>query len=150
MPNYRQKLAAIAWGAAFANTLNVGYWLDDVTAGDEPRAGSEQLQSPAGSEDAWTVGTDYVLQCKVRWIPQSNTSSPLATGWDGSTGFRAFLQWARDKNAFKFYPDVSDLTTHIDNCYLVEPMTGQGAFEADGTRVVQLKIRNASTPFDGY
>lgn len=149
MTSYRRAYPKILWGAALANTLNVGYWLDNVTAWDEPRAGSEQAQAPSGVEDAWTVGRDYYLQADITWIPQTNTASPLATGWDGAAGVREFLAWARDKNLIRFYPDANDAATHID-CYLVDPMNGSPAPEVDGSRRLTLKIRNGATPFDGY
>jgi hypothetical protein len=148
MPNYRTKVPKILWGAAFANTLAIGYWLDNTAAGDEPRPGSEVVQAPSGIEEAWTIGTDFLLTGEVRYIPPTDTATPVATGWDGATGFRAFLAWARDKNVIRFYPDAT-AGTSID-CYLVEPMTGQAAPEADGTRRVVLKLRNTTTAFDGY
>lgn len=144
----RFKLPKILWGAGFANTLWLGYPLDNISAGDEPRAGSSFDQAPSGVEDAWIVGTDYVLSADVRYIPQADTAVPVATGWDGVTGFREFLRWARDKNQFRFYPDAAGGTFFLS--YLVEPMSGQGDSEDDGTRRVRLKIRNASAPYDGY
>lgn len=150
MPNYRIKYPKILWGAAFANTLSVGYWLDNVSAWSEPRAGSDSVQAPSGVEDAWTVATDFYLAGEITFIPPTDTVSPVATGWDGLTGVRAFLEWVRDKNVFKFYPDASDPTTHIDGCYLVDPMNGEPTPEADGTRRIRLKIRNATSSFDGY
>ena len=148
MTDFRAKRPKILWGSGFANTLSFGYPLDNVVAGDEPRAGSSVDQAPSGVEDAWTVGTDYVLSADVRYIPQADTVSPTATGWDGATGFRAFLAWARDKNLVRFYPD-KDAGTFIDS-YLVDPMTGQGSLEEDGTKRVTLKLRNASAAYDGY
>lgn len=145
--SFRLTAPKIVWNG---HTLTFGYPLDNVKCGDSPREGSEQLQSPAGSEDAWTVGTDYLLEADVRWIPGTVSSAPVATGWDdATTGVRLFLQWARDKNAFTFYPDQNS-GTNIANCYLVDPMTGTPDPEADGSRQLKLKIRNASTPFDGY
>lgn len=148
MSSNRLKTPKILWGSAFANTLSIGYPLDNTIVGDEPRSGSQQVQGASGLEEAWTVGTDYVLQGDVRWIPQTDTVTPAATGWDGTTGFRAFLAWARDKNVIRFYPD-SGAGTYIDS-YLVDPMGGQGSTESDGTRRVTLKIRNTSTAYDGY
>lgn len=148
MPLYRFKRPKILWGAGFANTLSLGYPLDNISAGDEPRAGSSVDQAPSGVEDAWTVGTDYVLGADVRYIPQADTAVPVATGWDGATGFREFLKYARDKNLVRFYPD-KDAGTYIDS-YLVDPMTGQGDLEDDGTRRVRVKLRNPATPYDGY
>lgn len=149
MTSHRRAFPKILWGAALANTLNVGYWLDNVSAWSEPRAGSEQVQAPSGIEEAWTVGRDYYLQADLAWIPQTDTASPLATGWDGATGVRAFLEWAQDKNVFRFYPDANDAATHID-CYLVDPMTGAPAPELDGSRRLTIKMRNITTAFDGY
>jgi hypothetical protein len=140
MTDFRLKVPKILWGAAFANTLTLPYPLDGMIAGPEPRAGSETAQAPSGVEDAWTIGTDYVLEADARWIPQSL--------WDGATGFAAFLTWARDKNVLRFYPD-KDAGTYIDS-YLVEPMSGQGEPESDGTRKVRFRIRNSTTAYDGY
>lgn len=149
MPNVRLALPKILWGAAFANTLNIGYPLDNVIAGDSPRDGSETIQGPDGGEDAWTIGWDYILQGDIRWIPQTNVASPLATGWDGATGFRAFLQFARDKNLIRFYPDVT-VGTFIDS-YFVAPMQDPPPSESDGTRrLTGFRIRNVTTAYDGY
>lgn len=149
MADYRLKVAKITWGAAFANTLNLGYPFDSFKSGSEPREGSEQVQAPSGVEEAWTVGVDHILDVVARWIPQTDTASPVATGWDGATGFRAFLQWARDKNLCRVYRDATDGASSID-CYLADPMTGYPDPEADGTRTIGLKFRNYLTPFDGY
>lgn len=149
MPNYRFKRPVITWGPGFANSLYLGYPLDNIIAGDEPRAGSSFDQAPSGVEDAWTVGTDYVLSADVRYIPQETTAVPAANGWDGATGFREFLRWARDKNQFRFYADQDNPVAAILS-YLVDPMTGQGDIEEDGTHRVRIKIRNSTTPYDGY
>jgi hypothetical protein len=146
--SFRLSLPKILWGAAFANTLNIGYPLDNVRAGSTPRDGSEFDQAVSGVEDAWIVGTDYVLMGDVRWIPQSNVASPLATGWDGATGFRAFLEFARQKNLIRFYPDAT-LGTFIDS-YLVDPLRDPADSESDGSRRLTLKIRQSSTAYDGY
>lgn len=148
MPNFRLTIPKILWGAAFANTLNVGYRLDNVKSWDEPRQGGAVDQAPSGVEDAWTVGVDYVLEGELRWIPQTDTTTPLATGWNGALGVRAFLQWARDKNVVRFYPDAAS-GTFID-CYLVEPMKGGGEVEEDGTRRVVFRLRNSTSNLDGY
>jgi hypothetical protein len=148
MPNYRNTLAKFLWGAGFANTLSIGYRLDNVKCGDEPRAGSAFDQTPSGVEDSWITGFDYTLEAEIRWIPATDTASPLATGWDGAAGVRAFLQWARQKNVLRFYPDASG-GTFIDS-YLVDPMQGWGDVETDGTRRLPIKIRNATTSYDGY
>lgn len=142
------KRARITWGASFVNTLNVGYPLDDWRSYSTYREGSEFVQSYSGVEDAWITGTDYVLEGTVRWIPANNTTTPLATGWNGVTGFQAFLEWARQKNEFRFYPDTNAGTFYTS--YLVEPLDGQHSLEPDGTRSVRIKIRNASGSYAGY
>jgi hypothetical protein len=148
MTDLRLKLAKILWGPAFANTLNIGYPFDNFASGSTPRDGSEQTQAPSGVEDAWTIGTDYLLDVVARYIPQVNTGSPVATGWDGATGFRAFLEWARDKNLVRLYGDAAG-GAFID-CYLVDPMTDTPTPEADGTRTIHLRFRNSASAFDGY
>jgi hypothetical protein len=145
---YRTTFAKITWGAGFSNTLSIGYLLDNVKCGDEPRAGSFFDQAPSGVEDSWITGVDYILEAELRWIPPANTTSPLATGWDGTTGVRAFLAYARQKNVVRFYPDAASGTS-ID-CYLADPMQGHGDVETDGTRRLPLKLRNSTVAFDGY
>ena len=148
MTSFRRTRPKITWGAAFANTVDFGYPLDNVTAGDEPRAGSVFDRSTAGVEDAWITGVDYLLTAEHRWIPQVDTAAPLATGWDGATGVRAWLAWARQKNAYRFYPDATS-GTYI-TCYLADPMQGVPAYESDGTRKLTATHRNITTPWDGY
>jgi hypothetical protein len=150
MANYRITKPRITWGFNLLNTLSVGYLLDNVRAGPQPRAGSTTAQSPSGVGDAWTVGTDYLLAFDLRWIPQVDTAVPLATGWDGATGVAEFLRSARDMNLFRFWYDAA--TNFVFNdCYLVEPMTGYGDPEPDGTRRLSMVIRSyTGTRFDGY
>lgn len=149
MTSFLRTVPAILWGASFANVLHVGYFLDNVKSGDQPRDGSEWVQSPSGVEEAWITGTDFYIEFDVRWIPQVDTASPVATGWDGTTGVREFLKWARQKNAFRFVMDATSLGTYILS-YLVDPTTGYPDPEDDGTRKIRLRIRNASTAYDGY
>lgn len=149
MPNHRITYPKILWGASLANTLNIGYWLDNVASWPEPRAGSEQVQAASGVEEAWTVATDFYLQADLAWVPQTDVASPLATGWDGATGVHAWLTWAQDKNVFRFFPDATDGSTHFD-CYLVDPMQGAPSPEPDGSRRLTIKIRQSAAAFDGY
>ncbi|MGN6110834.1 MAG: hypothetical protein ACTHU0_37375 [Kofleriaceae bacterium] len=151
MSDYRMARPMITWHPGGSPTiLYIGYPLDNVVAGPEPRAGFEVAQAPSGVEDAWDAGTDYVLEGDVRWIPPNDTATPLATGWDNpSSGFAAFLTYARQKNVIYFYPDQNDLLTYIA-CYLVEPLGAAGEREPDGTRHVRIKLRNSTTPFAGY
>jgi hypothetical protein len=149
VPSYRFTRPAITWGALFANTFNIGYPLDNVKAGSEPRVGSAFDQSQSGLEDSWVTGIDYLLIADVRWIPQVNVANPLATGWDGATGVRAWLEWARQKNLMRFIPDVTVPGTYI-TCYLVDPMKGAAASETDGSRKLTITLRNSTTAYDGY
>jgi len=142
------KRARITWGASFANTLNIGYPLDDWRAYSTYREGSEFVQSYSGVRDSWVVGTDYILEGTVRWIPTSNTTTPLATGWDGITGWQSFLEWSRQMNEFRYYPDTNGSTFYT--CYLMEPLSGEHDLEPDGTRSIRLKIVNTSGSFVGY
>lgn len=140
------KLPKITWGTSFTNTLDMKYPLDDWRAYSEARQGSEFIQTESGIEDAWIIGEDFVLEGSIRWIP--TTGSVSQSGWDGATGWRAFLSWARAKNEFRFYPDKDSGTYYTS--YLVEPVNGSHELEMDGTRTVHIKIRNASGSYDGY
>jgi hypothetical protein len=142
------KLPRITWGSAFSSSLNFGYPLDQWKSYSEPMEGSQFLQVESGDEDAWIISTNYVLEGQVRWVPTTSTVTPLASGWDGVTGWRTFLEWARAKNQFRFFPDKNSGTYYT--CYLVEPMQGGHDLEPDGTRSFPIKIRNTSSPFDGY
>ena len=142
-------LPKITWGGSFANTVTIAYPVDNFTSYSKPREGSEWIQSPAGVEDAWIVGRDYYLNVDIRWIPTNNTTNPNATGWDGATGFRAFIEWAQDKNIFRWYPNASTGTYY--SCYLVSPTDETSlTYEQDGTRAISLVMRNPTSAIDGY
>ncbi len=139
----------ITWGASFANTITFGYPLDSPVGYSEPREGHETLELDSGVFDAWVKGHRQLLAGDVRWIPGTVTTDPAATGWDGTTGWRAFLEWARGMNLFRFYPDATKGDYH--SCYLIEPMSGQPEAEGDGTRRLRLVIVDSTTnAFDGY
>ena len=142
------KAPKITWGSGFTNTLNIGYPLDNWVASSRAFAESTFIQIESGEEDSWVINTEYYLEGDVRFIPATNQTNPSRTGWDGATGFNAFLIWARDKNQFRFYPD-KDSATYILS-YLVEPTDIAPTQEQDGTRTIRLYIRNASTSYDGY
>ena len=131
---------------AFFNTVSFGYPLDNVTAGDEPRAGSVFDRSTSGVEDAWITGTDYLLTADFRWIPQVYNGA--ATGWDDAAGVRAWLASARQKLPYRFYPDATSGTFIL--CTLAEPMQGIPTSESDGTRKLTATHRNITTAWDGY
>lgn len=137
----------ITWNG---HTTSFGYQLDNWQSYSKPRDGSEWAQSTSGVEDAWVVGRDFYLEADIRWLPSSDTTIPaVATGWDGTTGVRAFLEWAQDKNQFAFFPDKNSGTSI--NSYLVEPVEDiQLTIEADGSRMFHIIMRNPTTPYDGF
>lgn len=111
---YRLVAPVIRWGTNYNQAWYLPSPLDNVECGSEPRQGSEFVQAPSGVEDAWIVGTDYVLTGDLRWIPQSDSLYyPRATGWDtaagGLNGARAALEWLRRKNSFAWHPDGRNL-----------------------------------------
>ncbi len=143
----RGETPKITWGAGFVNTLTLGYPLQNAVAYSEPREGSEFTMGPSGEEDSWITGTNQYLEGGAAWIPAADGGG--VTGWDGATGFRAFLESARAKNDFKFFPD-KDGGGNV-TCRLAEPMAGAPALEQDLTRRVLLKIRSTDdSAFTGY
>jgi len=142
----------ITWGASFANTLHPGRPLDNPVAWSEPLGGYEVLELPGGSRDAWDPGTEERLAFDVRWIPGTATTTPegnTQTGWDGSTGWAAFLDWARGMSSFRFYPDKDEASYHT--CQLVNPHRGGPQSEDDGTRRLHLVIADTGgNAFTGY
>jgi hypothetical protein len=154
MPNYRAKPHKITWGAAFANTLNLGDGLDQTNAYPILRAGGEQTQYRSGVEDAWDAGTDQMFTGVARWVPRDNGSTGFGnaiTGWNGATGFAAFLSWARLKNVVRFYPDPVGTPALFYPCYLVEPMADPPELEDDFSRRVRLLLRTSDGSIvDGF
>lgn len=138
----------VTWGSGSANTLNIAY-LDNWSTYPQPREGSSWVQTLSGLEDAWITGVDYYLDVEARWIPLANSSTPLATGWDGSTGWRGFMEWAQAKNPFNWYPDSTNTGSYVE-AYLVEPMQGGPSIENDGSKRVRLLLRSRSGSFEGY
>ncbi len=149
----RGDIPRIMWGTSFANQLDVGYPLDESNAWSETQVGSEYVQAPSGETDAWITGTVYFLAGAARWIPTVDGTTPAGdaiTGWDGATGWRAFLEWARDANEFQFIPDKGVPGTFILS-RLVEPIGGVPGLErTDFTRRVEIVIRNNTSAYDGY
>jgi hypothetical protein len=74
-----------------------------------------------------------------------------ATGWDGATGWREFLEWARAGNVVRFISDKDTPGTYIE-CYLLEPWEGPpGVEDDDGTKQVHLKlVSDDGTAFSGF
>jgi hypothetical protein len=142
------RIPKITWSGSYAATLNMGYPLDNWASYSNAFQGSQYAQVESGVEDAWIINTEYVLEGAIRWIPTSNSANPTQTGWDGVNGVRAFLEYARAKNTFRWYPDTNS-ASYITS-YLVEPLDGAPTLEPDGTRTIRIKIRNSSTDYSGY
>lgn len=138
----------ITWGTSFANTLTIQYQLDNYRAYSKPRDGYKTRQTLSGVEDALWFGTDYMLEGEIRYVPTTNTGA--ATGWDGVTGWMAFLEWAQLKNAFRWFPDNAS-GTYITS-YLVDPLEAPDIRiePSDLSRTFRLVIRNATTPYTNY
>lgn len=133
----------IVWNG---NTLLIP-WADTPTSWSDPREGSDWAKAPSGEEDAWITGTDYKCALTARWTPATTQTFPAAsTGWDGATGFRAFLEYARQKNDFAFHKDAAGagITSR-----LLEPMDGEPPLESDGTRSIRLVVWNPTSAYDG-
>ncbi len=79
------RIPKITWGTSFANTLNIGYPLDNWASYSSAFDGSQFLQVESGTEDAWVINTNYILEGDIRWIPTDNSTNPTRTGWDGAT-----------------------------------------------------------------
>lgn len=137
----------ILWGTNFENVLQFGYPIDSPVTGRKPRDGSEWGQSASGVEDAWITGYDYELSADFRWIPDDQQTDPVASPWGGPVGVQAFLDWARQKNTFRYVPDMTVPDFYVDGCYLAEPLDSHGSLESDATRNLHLLIRNPSVDF---
>lgn len=146
------EIPKITWGAAFANTWELGYPMDQVTAWEEPRKDSEFAMAPSGEEDSWIIATDYLLAGLARWIPISNGTTPdgtTITGWDGATGVAAALSWLQAKNTGRFYPLRTSGT--YKTFIIREPMEGKPGQEIDGKRQLSLILRATdAAAFTGY
>lgn len=143
------RIPKITWSG---NTLEFGYPMDAAVSYGEPQEGSQLAVAPSGVRDSWIVRTEPRLAATVRWIPTSDVTStghaPF-TGWDGSAGWRAFLDYARGGDSFEFFPDRGSGTSITS--YLVEPWRGEPGQERDGTRNLRLVIASASTTqYTGY
>jgi hypothetical protein len=140
----RGRYPRITWGTGFANTLEFGVPLDGALTYDQPREGSEWQAAPSGAADAWIIGRDYVLEGTVRWIPAADTTTPVvATGWNGPTGWAAFLAWAQQLNTFRFIPDRAAPGTYWP-MHLLEPRgrPDQGLERGGRYRALRLVLKH--------
>lgn len=147
-------VGAFRWGASssgasphYENELLIGYSLFDWITDRPPREGSVFVQAPSGAEDAWVTGRDYVMDAEVRFIPDKPSTSPERAVVAGPLSVQAFLDYCRDKNDFRFVPNVNTPDFYVEQCYLVEPIRGFGGNLADLTRGVRLVMRSTSMDF---
>lgn len=130
MTSFRLVAPYIRWGTSpgnYANALYLPFPLDNVVTYEDPRDGSEFEQYISGTEDAWPIGPDYVLEGDHRWIPQADTLTyPRATGWDGALGVRAALTWMRSKNFFAWHSDGRNLVRHPGLQVVADAQAGTG------------------------
>lgn len=138
---------AILWGPAFENVLSLGEF-DNVRTGRVPREGSRRDEAPSGRTSAYTIGYDYTIRGQARWAPPGDTTYPVpASGTASSAGWQDFLDWARDKNAFRWVVDSSFPDAWVDGCYLVEPLEGHHSLEMNEDAAFDLVIRNPTYDF---
>lgn len=135
------------------NVVATDLW-DNVTAWPEWRQGSTRVQGPSGAEDSWSIGPDYYIGGRVRWIPTTPASDPGCSGWDGlnestgvNCGVAAMLQAGRDAQVLTVAKDRGTASTN-QSAYLVDPMTGQPELERNAYRAFPIRLRSAS-PFTG-
>lgn len=152
MADFRSKVPKLDWGPSKGNTLVFPSPPDNPRDYPEMEEGSERLRIPSGAMDAWITGTLYVVEFEVRHIPLTDTNEfgYTATGWQGSTGWRAFLESAWDVEEFDLYPDKDAAT--VEACQLLAPERGQYELEQT-TGQKRLTFRAFSTggnAFDWY
>lgn len=140
MPNTNpNRYPMITWGAGFANTLAFGDVFDQALAWTAPREGYKAVQSyGTGEEDAWMQGRDGFLSGALRLIPLVTTAT--RTGWDGPTGVKAWLAWARAGQVFRWYPDATVSSSYYE-MFLVEPTKGPAETEPNGDKKLALTMR---------
>jgi len=149
MASVRGYFFKIVWGA---KTILSAEPLDFPVASTTPRAGSDRTQAPAGTRDFWITGHDQTLTGGVRRVPGEDLATQYghtATGWDGASGWAAFLEYARDGGAFTFFPNKDAGTNYT--CYLLEPFSETPSPEKNGDRRFDLSLETTDgAPFLGY
>ena len=148
----RTDTPQIRWEEGFGNILDFALPLDEAVSWSRDYPGSEYLVNGAGISDSWVLGTHYVLQGVAVGIPAENITMSkrghAVTGWNGTLGWRAFLDWATRGYTFRFFPDRTDLSTHFE-CTLDEPTnsTRPQISTVDNTRQIFIRIQNITSPF---
>jgi hypothetical protein len=129
--------------------------LDRALAFAKRAPGSMQAKgADAASLALWHLGTDDVLTGLARWIPLDTGTDrygTTSTGWhgtDGTDGWRSFLEHARERKRFTFYPDRDNDAVSYECIWEGEVSRP----EPEGNRAYQqpFAIRSLSGPFEGY
>ena len=141
----RGAIPAITWGAAFVNTIDRSLPIDRARVYSTPRPGSVLTGVTGGARDAWITGTDHILEGLFRWIPIADETTPAVTGWDGATGWRAFLEWVKEGNVFRLIHDQDTPGTYSP-MYLLEPFGDDPGIAQERMfryRAVKMKMRTS-------
>ena len=149
----------ITWfPGGLATPLVLRYPLDEAAAYPRMSKGSDVQQIRSGETDAWTEDTEWCLSAMVRYIPATDEVNGLgatvATGWDGASGWRAFLEYCWNGGTFLFFPDGTTPTYFVAE--LLEPAMGDYAgsppsAEPDYSRALKIVLRRSDTvPISGY
>lgn len=146
------------WPGGAATTLVLRYPLDEACAYPRMSKGSDVQQIRSGETDAWTEDTEWCLSGSIRYIPSTDDlnglGATIATGWDGATGWRAFLEYCWNGGTFLFFPDGTSPTYFVAE--LLEPAMGDfggdpPSAESDYSRALKIVIRRAdNVPIAGY
>jgi len=137
----------ILWGPGLENVLR--FSIADMRApGRLSRAGSRSDYTGAGRVDAWTTGFDYTLEFDARWVPEGDSTFPSpASGMSSQGGVQDFLEWARDKNTFRYCPNSDWPDFWVDGCYLSNTDVEEALESANETGTVHLVLRNPTYDF---
>lgn len=139
----------IVWDVGFTKTLTIGFF-DNQRSWPVDAPGTERV-NVLTVMDAWTTGTHQLLAGTVRWIPTASETVPrVNTGWDAANGWAAFLFWARNGNAFRWFADKDG--AGFVTSFLVQPIEqAEPQLESNGTRRLELVIRSTDgTAYAGY
>lgn len=147
---YRGLRPQITWGASFANTLVFAQPLDNATCYSRDTVEAQRVAARNFESDGFAYGSRGILTGMVRRIPRVDTGS--VTGWEGATGWDAFLAWARDAQPFRWYPDIVGNPSLYWTCYFADDEDPEGHDEEiTRHRTLTLTMRQADDAwFEGY
>jgi hypothetical protein len=132
----------IRWGTGYDNVLSFAYpqVLDDAMTWRQPAPGSREMRNSSGTSDAWVRSRDFLLAGTARHF--------MPSAW-GGVGLQDFLDWAGDKNTFRFIPDSRYPGFYVDNCYLDSPFadTKPQTEQSTGWQSIPIVIRQQAYDF---